>query len=117
MKNQAFLNRFGFALRGVASAWRTEHSFRFHVLALAVLGVGLLILRPGALWTAVLVIAAAGVIAAELLNTAIEALADRLHPDQHPQIQVVKDCAAGAVLVAAVGAWGAGTALAFHLWG
>ncbi len=117
MKNQPFLNRFGNALRGLASAWKSERSFRFHTLALAGLGLALAVLRPGALWVALLTIAAAAVISAELVNTAIEALADRLHPERHPLIQRVKDCAAAAVLVAAMGAWGAGTALAFHLWG
>ena len=37
------------------------------------------------------------VLVAELLNTAIEALADRLHPERHPEIRVVKDVAAAAV--------------------
>ena len=36
----------------------------------------------------------------EMANTAIETLADHLHPGQHPEIGVVKDVAAGAVLVA-----------------
>ena len=42
--------------------------------------------------------------AAELLNTALEHLADRLHPEQHPTIQAAKDCAAAAVLVASLAA-------------
>ena len=42
------------------------------------------------------------VIALEMINTAIEALADHLHPGIHPKIGLVKDLAAGAVLIAAV---------------
>lgn len=38
--------------------------------------------------------------AAEALNSAIEALADALHPDEHPGIGRAKDIAAGAVLLA-----------------
>ncbi len=38
--------------------------------------------------------------AAEALNSAIEALADALHPDEHPGIGRAKDLAAGAVLLA-----------------
>jgi undecaprenol kinase len=52
------------------------------------------------------------VLAAELLNTAIEELADHLNPDEHPRIRLVKDCAAGAVLVAVLGALAVGLALA-----
>jgi diacylglycerol kinase (ATP) len=44
------------------------------------------------------------VLAAELFNTALEQLADRLHPEQHPQIRIAKDCAAAAVLVVSIGA-------------
>jgi diacylglycerol kinase (ATP) len=42
------------------------------------------------------------VLVAEMANTAIETLADHLHPGQHPEIGVVKDVAAGAVLVASL---------------
>lgn len=38
------------------------------------------------------------VIGLEMVNTALEALANHLHPEQHPAIKVVKDVAAGAVL-------------------
>ena len=44
------------------------------------------------------------VIAAELTNTALEHLTDHLHPEQHPRIKIVKDCAAAAVLIISVGA-------------
>lgn len=44
------------------------------------------------------------VLAAELINTSIEALADHLHPTQHPAIEKVKDLAACMVLVIALAA-------------
>jgi diacylglycerol kinase (ATP) len=56
------------------------------------------------------------VIAAELFNTAIERLADQLRPELHPQIRIVKDCAAAAVLVLSAGALCVGAALALSLW-
>lgn len=39
---------------------------------------------------------------AELLNTAVERLADYLSPERNEEIRQVKDYAAGAVLIAAV---------------
>ena len=72
----------------------------------------LLKLRPSWGWWALCGLASAGVIAAELLNTAIEQLADHLHPELHPSIRLVKDCAAAAVLVAVLGALGVAFALA-----
>jgi len=115
MKNQSFVRRLGFALAGVAAAIRAERSFRFHVLAaVAVLAV-LCWLRPAPIWWAVIVLTTALVLAAELVNTALEALADHLHPDEHPRIKIVKDCAAAAVLVAAVGALAVAAAFVYAL--
>jgi diacylglycerol kinase len=41
------------------------------------------------------------VLGLEMVNTAIEKLADHLHPQEHKHIGLVKDVAAGAVLWAA----------------
>jgi undecaprenol kinase len=114
-KNQPFAARLGFALRGLGSALRTEASLKVQAVALAAALVALCVLRPEPVWWALVALASAAVIAAELLNTAIEQLADLLHPDAHPRIQSLKDCAAGAVLVAVLGALGVALAFALHL--
>jgi len=75
----------------------------------------LLVLRPAAVWWALVFLASALVMAAELLNTAIEHLADLLHPQHSPGIRLVKDCAAAGVLIAVLGALGVGAALLVHL--
>ncbi|MBV8143486.1 MAG: diacylglycerol kinase [Gammaproteobacteria bacterium] len=114
-KNRRFPARLGFALRGFAHAMRSEASLRLQALAgVAALGV-LLVLRPPAVWWALVLLASAAVVAAELFNTAIENLADVLHPQQSPGVRVVKDCAAAGVLVAVLGALGVAAALAVHL--
>ena len=102
MKNSRFLKRMQFAITGIASALKSEKSFRAQVLAAAGVAGTLLLLRPAALWCAVLIGVSGLVLVTELVNTAIEHLADHLHPEVHPQIKVVKDCAAGAVLLASV---------------
>jgi undecaprenol kinase len=115
MKNQTLMRRLGFALAGFRSAWRNENSFKTHVVAaVAVLAV-LLWLEPSPLWWAIGCLTIAFVLAAELFNTAVEVLADHLHPDQHPKIKTVKDCAAGAVLVASIGALGVAAAFVYDL--
>jgi diacylglycerol kinase (ATP) len=103
-KNRAFAQRLGFALRGIAHAMRGERSMRTHVAALLAVVVALLVLRPAPMWWALFGLTSLGVIGAELFNTALERLADRLHPEEHPEIAVAKDCAAGAVLVAVIAA-------------
>ncbi|MGH8209955.1 MAG: diacylglycerol kinase, partial [Steroidobacteraceae bacterium] len=103
LKNQSFFLRLRFALAGLGHAVRAERSVRIQIGAFMVVVVALLILRPGPIWWALVMLASAGVLAAELFNTAIEHLADHLHPGVHPHIRVVKDCAAAAVLVAVLG--------------
>jgi undecaprenol kinase len=114
-KNQTFPRRLRFAFAGLAAAWRAERSFRLQLIALAVVFLALLVLRVEPLWWAVVIVTSAAVIGAELLNTALEHLADHLHPQVHPQIRIVKDCAAAAVLVVAGGAVGVAIALVLHL--
>ena len=114
-KNQRLSARLRFALRGFAHAMRSEASVRLQALAGAAALLLLLILRPPAVWWALVLLASAAVVAAELFNTAIEHLADVLHPQQSPGVRVVKDCAAAGVLIAVLGALGVAAALAVHL--
>ncbi|MGC4028250.1 MAG: diacylglycerol kinase [Steroidobacteraceae bacterium] len=101
MKGQPFARRLGFALAGLRDALRREASFRAQMAAAVAMYLVLAVTRPPAIWWAICTLAASMVLVAELLNTALEALADRLHPEQHPGIRFAKDVAAGAVLIAA----------------
>ena len=104
-----------FALAGLAHGLRNERSVRFQAVVFLLVVAVLAFFRPGPLWWAAAALASAGVLAAELLNTAVEALADHLSPEFHPQIRVVKDCAAAAVFVSVIGALVVGAALILHL--
>lgn len=99
MKNRPFHHRLGFALAGLKEGWRRERSFRTHSIFAVLAGLGLILLRPAAIWWAIVALVVALVLAMELFNSAIEALTDHLHPDQHPEIRIVKDMAAGGVLI------------------
>ncbi|MGN6452452.1 MAG: diacylglycerol kinase [Steroidobacteraceae bacterium] len=114
-KNQRFAARLRFAVHGFAHAMRSEASLRLQALAGAAALLALLALRPAAVWWALVLLASAAVVAAELFNTAIEHLADVLHPQQSPGVRVGKDCAAAAVLVAVLGALGVAAAFLAHL--
>ena len=108
---------FGHALRGVLLALRTELHLQFHLAAtVVVLGLGWLLDLSRLEW-ALVALAVAGVWATELLNTAVEALTDLVSPGYHPLAGKAKDVAAGAVLLAALGALAVG-ALVFgpRLW-
>jgi undecaprenol kinase len=114
-KNQPFYKRLGFALAGISYAVRSEQSAKIQLGVFVVVVVAMLILRPGPLWWALVMLASAGVFAAEMFNTAVEHLADHLHPEVHPNIRAVKDCAAAGVLIASLGAVAVAVALVVHL--
>jgi diacylglycerol kinase (ATP) len=101
MKDYTFRQRLGFALNGLFTAWRDEQSFRIQCTAAAAVLLFLVFKRPGPVWWALIILACGAVLAAELLNTALEHALDALHPDLHTGIRKAKDCAAGAVLVLA----------------
>ena len=97
-----FLKGFAYAFRGIITAVRQEPNARVHLLAavtVLVLGVVLDVSRFE--WM-ILVLVIGGVLAAELINSSIEELADLYSREYHPSIEKIKDLAAGAVLVAAI---------------
>lgn len=104
IKNQPLHRRMRFAIAGIAETWRRERSFRTHILVAVLVVIVMAVLQPPVIWWALVAFIVAAVLAIEVMNTALEALIDHLHPDIHPQIRVVKDMAAGAVLLIVIGA-------------
>ena len=100
MKNRPFLVRLRAAFAGLSAGWRRERSFRIQVVIAAATVVALIAVHAPAIWSAAVALAIGLVLATELFNAALEALADRLHPDVHPEIRDVKDIAAAGVLLA-----------------
>lgn len=90
---------FLYALEGLAYAWRVQRNFRLQA------HLGLLALLM-ALWLGVdpvpVLLLIALVLSLELLNTALEALADLASPVYHPLAKRAKDTAAAAVLLASL---------------
>lgn len=104
MKNSPLRRRFGYAWAGVRAAWVNERSLRTQTAAAVAVLLVMVWLRPALIWWALVGGLITLILAMELLNTAIEQLADHLHPDEHPRIKLVKDCAAAAVLLLSIGA-------------
>lgn len=100
----AFLKSLGFALQGLVFLLRSQPNARIHLLAtVLVCAAGAYFHLSRTEWLGI-VVAIVLVWSAEAFNTALEQLADALHPDPHPGIGRAKDVAAAAVLIAAVGA-------------
>ena len=93
-----------FALRGIRTMVASQHNAWIHAAAtLVVVAAGLILRLPASSW-ALIVLAIASVWTAEALNTAFEFLTDVASPDFHPLAEKAKDVAAGAVLLASIGA-------------
>lgn len=93
------MSRLGFALSGLRAAFRSEPSFRFQLLAAGVAVLTTLWLHPPPIWLALVIVMSMLVLAAELVNTALEHALDGLHPGQAGFVRIAKDCAAASVLV------------------
>jgi diacylglycerol kinase len=98
------LRSFKFAFRGIGTMVQSQENAWVHVCAtISVVAGGLFFRVTPAEWCW-LVLAIMAVWSAEALNTALEFLADVTSPDFNPLVEKAKDVAAGAVLIAAVGA-------------
>lgn len=95
---------FGYAFRGVLQLFTTEAHAQIHLAAAVIVVIAALATGVSASEWLALIFAIVLVMAMEALNTALEALADALHPGHHPLVGKAKDIAAGAVLLCAFAA-------------
>jgi diacylglycerol kinase len=93
---------FADAGRGIALLLAQEPNARLHALAtVAAIALGLWLGISASEWCWI-ALAIGLVWVAEALNSALEALADAVHPERGARIGSAKDLAAGAVLAAAI---------------
>lgn len=98
------LRSFGFAARGIAHVFLTQPNFWVHTLAAVLVVVFAVWLGTPPAETGVLLLAIAIVLAAEMFNSACEAIVDLTSPEYHELARVAKDASAGAVLICACAA-------------
>ena len=90
--------------RGVVESHRCGLNARIQLAAAGCAIAMSVALRISAAEWALVLLACASVIALECANTGVEALVDLTCPHRHDMARRAKDCAAGAVLVASIGA-------------
>ncbi len=90
------------ALCGIIHCIKNERNMRFHTVAALYVLVFARFFDFTREKYVLLLLTIGSVMAAEVFNTAIEELCDRVSKEYHPLIKYAKDCAAGAVLVLAV---------------
>ncbi|MDD3429941.1 MAG: diacylglycerol kinase family protein [Oscillospiraceae bacterium] len=106
MKTQLknFFKSFRYAAKGVCSAFKQERNMRFHLVAAVYVYAFSLFYQFTRLEYAVITICVAGVIALELLNTAVERAVEKPGNPYDARVGQVKDIAAGAVFIFSIGA-------------
>lgn len=99
-----FFKGFTYAFNGIRLSFKEGGNFRFHLFAaLVVISLGFYFKISNNEWIAIMLCIAL-VLAAETFNTSIEKLTDIISPDFNKNAGAVKDLAAGAVLICAIGA-------------
>jgi undecaprenol kinase/diacylglycerol kinase (ATP) len=94
----SFIKSAGFAIQGIKQFFKSERNGRIQaVLAAAVFLAGLLFSISMMEWL-IIIIFTALVLSLEMFNSALEKLCDKVNPEIDPQIKLIKDMAAGAVL-------------------
>ena len=113
MKEEKFsirkrMKSFGYAFRGIRTLLHDEHNSRIHVFAMVCVVVGGFLLGISLIEWCVVALCCGGVLMAEAMNSAIEAIADLVSPEYHPLIKKAKDVGAAGVLMMAIAAATAG---------
>lgn len=101
---KARLKSFVFAWRGIIDFFRTEHNAQIHLAVTIIVIVLSIFFRVNKTETIAIIFSVAMVWVTEMVNTTIEKTMDFISLQKHPQIKVIKDLSAGAVLIASLAA-------------
>lgn len=105
---QRIFAAFGYSLEGLKAAWQHEHAFRQEVPVVVIGTIVALSLPISSFQKLLLIAVLLFVLLIELLNSAIEAVVDRVSLERHPLSKRAKDLGSAAVLLAvliAIAAW------------
>ena len=107
MKTEKFslkkrIKSFGYAFAGIKKFLLSEHNARLHFIATILVLIASLVYKVSNTEAIALAGMVGFVWVAEMFNTCIEKVMDFISEEQHPNIQFIKDVAAGAVLIASL---------------
>jgi len=98
-QDRPLIQRLTDGLRGIREGWKRDQAMRTHVVLSTVGLIVLFVVRPPVAWALAVVVLVVAGLAAELLNSALEAALDKLHPDRNPEIGAAKEMASAAAAV------------------
>ncbi|PQJ33031.1 diacylglycerol kinase [Nonlabens arenilitoris] len=92
----------GYAFKGAVTLLKTEASIQVQAFIAVVMTIAGFYFNITATEWMIQIIAIGLIMSLEGMNTAVEAIADFIHPDFHVKIGHIKDIAAGAVFITAI---------------
>lgn len=104
LPTRSLVQSFNYAFEGVIFTLATQRNMRIHYAAASVAMLGCVVLGVSRVEFGLVLFSAAFVIAAEMINTAVEAAIDVATTSFNPLAKIAKDTAAGAVLIASFNA-------------
>lgn len=96
------LKSIGYAIDGIKTAFQTQANFRIHCIGFIFMHLSAHYFQFNTIEYLSCFIIAIIVMIAELINTAIESTVDLFSKEMNPYAKIAKDCAAAAVLIAAI---------------
>ena len=108
------LSAFFYSVDGFKSAWRNEHAFRQELTLFVPAGVIAMLLPISAFQKLALIAVLIFVLIVELINSAIEAVVDRVSLERHPLSKNAKDFGSAAVLLSCILAGATWAAVLFN---
>ena len=93
---------FGYALKGIDDVVSNEPNMKIHVSVAILVVIMAFLLKVSMMEWIILVLLIGAVLAAETINTTIENLVDMYTKEYNEKAKVVKDTAAGTVLILAI---------------
>lgn len=93
---------FFYSIEGLQTAWRSEHAFRQELMFVVPATIIALLLPVPALQKLALIAVLILLLIVELINSAIEAVVDRVSLERHPLSKNAKDFGSAAVLLALI---------------
>lgn len=102
MKQPTFLKSLSHAWDGVCYTIRTQRNARIHIAMGSIVILAAILMNLNFASVGLLVLTIGSVLAAETINTTVEAIVDLLSPEFHDQAKIAKDVAAGAVLIVSI---------------
>jgi len=102
--NKSFFKSFYYAFKGIKHVFKNERNFRLHLLASFLVLILAFYFKCDLIELAMLVVVISIVLISEIVNSAIEYAWDKLEPNHHPAVAIIKDTMAGSVMVASFSA-------------